>query len=220
MKGKRIKRAQKSMHAIYERSFGMRTPYQLILDGEFLKTALAQKLYFKEALPNLLGGPVRLFTTGCVLKELQKENSPAVFNARRLEQRRCTHEAGTSGKDCILEIIGPDNKHHYGVCAQQDDLREELREVPGVPLVLLNRGVLVMEEPSKQTLEKAEKINKSKQAIDEEELKTIAKIVPVPEPLKEVKRKKKMRGVNPLSCKKPTTDAKKKRKRPEKRTRR
>lgn len=198
------------MHAVYERSFGMRTPYQLILDGAFLEKALEQKMYFKEALPNLLGGAVRLFTTNCVLQELRQKESPAIFNARRLETiKMCKHEKNTSGADCIKQIIGDANKHHYGVCAQQDDLRESLRDVPGVPLLFINRGILLMEAPSEATLKRAAQLNGQKQAVDETERKVIEKIAPVPAPLDDAdggkKKKKKRRGnPNPLSCKKPT----------------
>jgi U3 small nucleolar RNA-associated protein 23 len=201
------------MHAIYERSFGMRAPYQLILDGPFLEIALQQKMYFKESLPNLVGGATRLFTTNCVLRELKSKESPAVFNAKRLEMiKMCRHEQSTTGADCIKSIVGESNKHHFGVCAQQDDLRYALREVPGVPLCFINRGILLMEPPSEATIKMASQLNKSKQSVDEAEKKAIDKIAPVVAPLEEKKKKKKKRGANPnpLSCKKPKSDKGKK----------
>lgn len=193
------------MHAVFERSFGMRSPYQLILDAEFLELALQQKLYFKEALPNLLGGAVRLFTTNCVLQELKQKDSAAVFNARRLETIKMCKHKGVSGAECIKSIIGDANKYHFGVCAQQDDLREALRQIPGVPLCFINRGILLMEAPSEATLKRAAQLNGQKQAVDEREKKIIEKLAPVPAPLDDGKKKKKRRGnPNPLSCKKAT----------------
>jgi U3 small nucleolar RNA-associated protein 23 len=194
------------MQSVYQRVFGMRHPYQLILDGAFLDECLSSKVLFKDALPSVLGGPVRLFTTQCVMHEMDANGSEAVFNARRLELRRCPHTGkGMSGSDCIRDIVGCDNQHRYGVCAQDINLRESLREVPGVPLVLLNRGILVLEDPSEATLRRSGEIHSARLKPREKELKIIEKIAPAP-PAAElpIKKKKKKRGSpNPLSCKKP-----------------
>ncbi len=190
------------MTSVFERAFGLRQPYQLIVDGDFLETTLKQKMMFRDLLPTVLGGPVKLFTTACVLQELRKNRSEAMFNAKRLEIRRCPHTGRHQpGVECIKSIIGEGNEHHYGVCAQSDQLREALRCVPGTPLVFVYKGVLVMEDPSEATLQEAERLQKGKMKPDLSELALINKLVPVLKEEKAKKRKKKG-GPNPLSCKK------------------
>lgn len=203
MKGKRLKKAHKLMRSTYERAFGLRTPYQFILDADFLETCLAQKMLFRDLLPLLLGGPVKLFTTACVLHQLRQSQSQAVFNAKRLEIRRCVHSGNhVSGAECIKSIIDTTNKHHYGVCAQQTNLRTNLRQVPGTPLVFINRGTLLLEAPSKTTLKHVDLLNKKNTTIDEKERKAIERIAFVPkEPIDEEQKLKKGE-LDPLSCKK------------------
>lgn len=190
------------MEAVFSRAFSFRPPYQFILDSDFLDTSLKQKLPFRETIPIVLGGAVRMYTTACVVNELKVSKSEATFNARRLEVRRCNHSCPISGGDCIKEIIGNDNVHHYGVCAQDPDLRECLRSVPGVPLVFINRGILLLEDPSQATLKHAEELERRKRKVDEAEMKIISKVAPIIEPLEGKKKKKKHKEPNPLSCKK------------------
>lgn len=203
MKGRKYKRSQRFMTSVYEKAFGLRTPYQLILDGEFLEETLAKKILFRDLLPTVLGGNVKLFTTACVIHELQLKKSPAIFNAKRLEIRRCPHTNNhRPGEECIREIIGDQNAHHYGVCAQQWSLREALRLVPGVPLLFVNRGILLMEDPSEVTVAKAQELSGAKLKPSDAELKFINSVVPVIKPLEPAKKKKKKGGPNPLSVKK------------------
>ena len=47
---------------------------------------------------------------------------------------------------------GPSNKHRYLVATQSVELRNTLREIPAVPIIHINRSVLVLEPPSQVTL--------------------------------------------------------------------
>ena len=50
---------------------------------------------------------------------------------------------------CLLfQYTGQTNKHKFVVASQDTDLRRRLRQVPGVPLVYLNRTTLILEPPS------------------------------------------------------------------------
>lgn len=59
MRFKRAKQVKRNMN-IYCHSFGFRTPYQVILDGNFMQVARATGKNLEEALPDFLGGPCRL----------------------------------------------------------------------------------------------------------------------------------------------------------------
>lgn len=64
------------------------------------------------------------------------------------ERRRCNHsieEAALTPKECIASVVGATNKHRYVVCSQDLELRQELRGIKGVPLVYINRSVMILE---------------------------------------------------------------------------
>jgi hypothetical protein len=49
-------------------------------------------------------------------------------------------------------FVGETNKHRYVVATQSKGLRETLRQLPGVPLLLLDRSVMVLERPGEITI--------------------------------------------------------------------
>ena len=70
--------------------------------------------------------------------------------AKRFERRRCNHhelEQPLSEKECLEAVIIHDgeNKHRYCVGTQGGDIRAMLRAIPGVPLIYINRSVMIME---------------------------------------------------------------------------
>jgi len=77
-----------------------------------------------------------------------------IEKAKEIERRFCGHHPQDhpdplSTRDCIHSVVdGKDtgrNKHRYIVATQDHELRRELREIPGVPLIYINRGVMIME---------------------------------------------------------------------------
>lgn len=52
----------------------------------------------------------------------------------------------------LIMIEGETNKHRYVVATQSQSLRESLRMIPSVPIVHVNRVVMVLEPPSETTL--------------------------------------------------------------------
>lgn len=100
---------------------------------------------------------------------------PAVDLAKTFERRKCNHREAIPGDECISNVVGAlltarfcepspqtisgeSNKHRYIVSTQSQPLRAKLRMVPAVPLLHMNRGVLILEPPSDATL-------KTKQAV-------------------------------------------------------
>lgn len=145
-------------------------------------------------------------TTTCVLAAIQKggDTKGARFIAKRCEQRRCRHEPTKEPFACILDLIGKTNKHKYMVATQDDLLREKLRRVAGVPLFYLKSGQILFEPPSIATIEKWKEVETLKTLPDKKELERLDKIVPVEKP-EPVKKKKTVKGVNPLAVKKRKT---------------
>lgn len=64
--------------------------------------------------------------------------------------------AGLSGQI----YTGKDNPNRYVIATQSLDLRKKLRAVPGLPLVYINRSVMLLETPSDQTMQKKSRVSR------------------------------------------------------------
>ncbi|THG19744.1 hypothetical protein TEA_003209 [Camellia sinensis var. sinensis] len=102
---------------------------------------------FAKALP-LLFNPHILRCVLAELKSLGESYSESLKAARNLFTARCDHEKRKSAVACIVEIIGEDNPEHFFVATQDADLRKNLQEVPGVPVIFGLRNALMLEPPS------------------------------------------------------------------------
>jgi U3 small nucleolar RNA-associated protein 23 len=159
MKLKRAKSNKKTMN-IYKKVFNFRLPFQILLDGNFFKEVYKMNSNLENSLFKILGGNVRIFTTSCIYKELKAlKLFHLLENYKNYELKFCSHKNNTqvSGAECIKSIIGTGNKLKFGVATQDKELRRELSNVPGVPLIYTNRSVYILEPPSSSSLEFVEK---------------------------------------------------------------
>ncbi|KAJ3261798.1 Small subunit processome component [Boothiomyces macroporosus] len=210
MKLKRQKKTKKNMQ-IYGHSFGFRQPYQFILDGNFIHVARLTGKKLEETLPAFIGAETRLMTTYCVYAELKKlgpDFRPTAAYAKKLEKRRCTHNPAVSAAECIKEIIGDTNKNNYCAASQDVELRRHLGKIPGIPLVYINKSVIILEPPSKASLERSKQLEIQKVQPDlpkkrklEEEPQAPRKKKKEPNPLSVKKKKPKAAPANPKADK-------------------
>ncbi|KAL1918654.1 uncharacterized protein VTP21DRAFT_2676 [Calcarisporiella thermophila] len=211
----RVKRAKsyKRHMSLYHFAFGFRQPYQVLVDSSFCLESLKCQMKIKKQVPRILHGDAKLMITQCVINELysQCENVDAAKQlVRDMEKRRCPHrEEAVSAHQCISEIIADTNPHNYCVSSQDPNLRELLRCIPGVPLLYINRSVLILEPPSEETLEHAQRAEMKKIHAKKEELDFLQRRNPEAlakkkeEEERGKKRKRKgPKGPNPLSVKK------------------
>ncbi|KAL0950972.1 hypothetical protein HGRIS_007720 [Hohenbuehelia grisea] len=212
MRQKRAKTYKKLM-ALYSLSFGFRQPYQVLVDSEMCKTSVDQKLDLVKQLTSVLQGPVKPMITQCCIHELylqHKTLQPAIDLAKTFERRRCNHREAIPGDDCVMSVIGETNKHRYVVATQSHPLRVKLRQIPAVPIVHINRAVMVLEPPSDAT-------KAAKDTAEQQRLRPSAPDLALVKPggTEEPPRKKRKgpKGPNPLSVKKkadkPTNQPKK-----------
>ncbi|XP_060669338.1 uncharacterized protein LOC107413158 isoform X2 [Ziziphus jujuba] len=128
---------------------GFRSPFKVLCDGTFVHHLLVNRITpADKALSNILGAPVKLFTTNCVLAELKslgRSYSESLNEAGQLFRARCGHEKRKSAEACILECTGENNPEHFFVATQDADLRKKFREIPGVPVVYALRNALLLE---------------------------------------------------------------------------
>ncbi|KAH0556781.1 hypothetical protein GP486_005427, partial [Trichoglossum hirsutum] len=93
---------------------------------------------------------------------------PALIDkAKTYERRRCNHhmlDEPLSTLECLSSVVDPKssgtNKHRYIVASQDGEARSFMRNVAGVPLVYINRSVMIMEpmaEATEQVKEREEK---------------------------------------------------------------
>ena len=101
-------------------------------------------------------------TTYCVYAELKKlgpDFRPSAAFAKKLEKRRCTHNPAVTAAECIKEIMGSANKNNYCIATQDAELRDTFREIPGIPLIYINKSVLLLEPASIQTMNKVTEVH-------------------------------------------------------------
>ncbi|KAF9977129.1 hypothetical protein BGZ73_006896 [Actinomortierella ambigua] len=159
MKVKRAKANKRAMN-LYVQSFGFRKPYQVLVDSEFIQVALDQKIDPVHQIPKILLDTAKQSDDGF----------GAFLAAKRLEKRRCPHQTAVDEHECISQIIGDDNKHRYLVGSQSKKLRAAFRQVPGVPLLYINRSVLILEPPSEATSLKMQEHERAKTHATQQEI--------------------------------------------------
>ncbi|XP_065910465.1 rRNA-processing protein UTP23 homolog [Dysidea avara] len=205
MKFKRYKHARKLI-SFYKMNYGVREPYQVLVDGTFCQAALKGKIYIKEQLPKYIGSSVQILTTRCAIEETRSIGDDligALLVAKRFQQRNCGHKHKCiPAADCFTSLIGNDNSNHYFVATQDVELRRKLRRIPGVPLLYINRNTIVLEGVSDTSRDQAKQIGVEKVQPTKYQQSVLDSLgSELAETTKKPKRKK-IKGPNPLSCKK------------------
>ncbi|KAJ7169588.1 Fcf1-domain-containing protein [Mycena filopes] len=206
MRQKRAKAYRKLM-ALYSMSFGFRQPYQVLVDSEMCKAATELKMELAKQLNSVLQGDIKPMITQCCIHELYllgKTQQPAVDLAKTFERRKCNHREPIPGDECLASVVGETNKHRYVVATQSQPLRVELRSIPAVPIVHVNRSVMVLEPPSDATIRSKEHTEEQALHPTGSEKQTLAGPSTATEPPR--KKKKGPKGPNPLSVKKKKVD--------------
>jgi len=189
--------------AMYSTSFGFRQPYQVLVDSEMCGTAASQKIDLVARMETVLVGSVKIMITQCCIHELYlqgKSHQPATDIAKSFERRKCNHKEAIPGNECIAAVVGDTNKHRYVIATQSNPLRVRLRAIPGVPIVHVNRSVMVLEPASDTTLQSKQRAEQNALGPSISEKAMLSAAAPQAEP--RIKRKKGPKGPNPLSVKK------------------
>lgn len=158
MRGKRAKQYRKLMHQ-YALSFSFREPYQVLLDAQMIQDAARYKMNLGAGLERTLHGEIKPMITQCSIRHLytaetsnKAEKDAWIETAKACERRRCGHhelEQPLSTLECLQSVVDPKgsgtNRHRYVVASQDPEVRRKMREIAGVPLVYINRSVMIME---------------------------------------------------------------------------
>ncbi|KAH0288513.1 hypothetical protein KCU62_g5022, partial [Aureobasidium sp. EXF-3399] len=166
MRGKRSKQYRKLMHQ-YELSFNFRVPYQVLIDADMIKDTFRFKMNLPLFLERTLHGQVKPMITQCSIRHLYTAEGPDaaaknawIDTAKSFERRRCNHhtlEEPLSTLECLKSVVDPKdsgtNKNRYVVASQDQKVRSAMRKITGVPLIYVNRSVMIMEPMATQTEE-------------------------------------------------------------------
>lgn len=155
MRQKRAKSYKKQMN-VYLHTFKFREPFQTIVDDEIILNCQKASFDIAKGLNRTIQGETKPMITQCSIEALYKTNNQdAISIAKLFERRRCNHPPANPipSSECIKSIvdINGENKHRYLVASQDKLLRNKLSRVPGVPLIYMNRSVMVMEPMSEAT---------------------------------------------------------------------
>ncbi|KAK8181599.1 Fcf1-domain-containing protein [Phyllosticta capitalensis] len=164
MRGKRAKQYRKLMNQ-YGLTFGFREPYQVLVDADMVKDTHRCKMDLSSYIERTLQGKTKVMITQCSMRHLYADKDQAVIaEAQKFERRRCNHhtlDEPLSTLECLTSVVDPSgnktNKHRYVVASQDQKVRATLRQIPGVPLVYMNRSVMIMEPMANATEDVREK---------------------------------------------------------------
>lgn len=184
----RSKQARKSL-AFYKLAYGLRPPYTVVVDGNFVHHALKVKTCIKARLKKLIGD-VKLAVTEATLDELETLN---LREALEFARTHCDRLPGSVLPDALLRV-------GVIVATQDRALKRQLHAMPGAATVSFNGTVLVLDPPSRASVRFAAKKERDKSRPDDKERALATRLRPKTTVV--VRSKKRPAAPNPLSCKK------------------
>ncbi|KAI1456437.1 Fcf1-domain-containing protein [Annulohypoxylon moriforme] len=153
-------KAYRKLMEEFSMGFGFRVPYQVLVDADFIAEANKCKMDLVRRLETTLHGEVKPMITQCSMRHLyERKSEPGVEAAieqakTQFERRRCGHHPDEypeplSALECIKSVVdlkgNAVNKHRYVCAINDDDVRANIRQVAGTPLVYIRRSVMIME---------------------------------------------------------------------------
>lgn len=99
----------------------------------------------------------------------EAKDQQLILQAKSFERRRCGHhelETPLSSLECLASCVDPKstltNKHRYVVATQDPKIRAFMRRIPGVPLVYVNKSVMILEPMASATEDVREREERAK----------------------------------------------------------
>ena len=140
----------------YRFVFKFDIPYNIIIDGNFVAFSMQKKFDIKDQLTKSLDGNVHLIIPSCILHEIKEldDKIPGLLNiVSKLKAEEFQHNNILSPDVCIKSYIGKKNHKKYFVATQDSYLRNQLRKIPGTPLLFFSQNMILIDKPSKVSLE-------------------------------------------------------------------
>lgn len=202
----------------YSVNFNLSPPYQVLCDGPTIFQSLKNDLYLKLSLPKLLGATAYPVVTNCIVSELKslgEDFSNAALFAKRAKRVPCAHdEERTSASDCIVFRLKQRKELKLLLATNDAKVMARLSHLVGIPsITVVNQTKLMLKPPSKATLEHVEKQQQIKGTVTNVQDRALIEKVEAEEleklpgkyQIRQIKKRKRAKGPNPLSVKKPKT---------------
>ncbi|XP_055711785.1 rRNA-processing protein UTP23 homolog [Phlebotomus papatasi] len=192
----KVKRRNKLLKYLefYKLNYGFRQPYQVLIDATFCHHALSKKIKINDQITNYLDAEVKFITTRCCIMETESLGptfSKTTFVLKSFAIHRCSHsEDKISGSQCI-KTLAPQSR--YIVATQDKSLQNWCRRHPGQPVLYFHGVTPVFEAPSDAT-------KTSVNIQMEKQLNNLGTLKVEPKEAQPVKKKRKKKNPNPLSC--------------------
>ncbi|KRX44848.1 rRNA-processing protein UTP23 -like protein, partial [Trichinella murrelli] len=212
MKIRRYKKAQRVL-SFLKHNFSFVAPYRIVVDGTFCQAALENKVNIREQIQKYLQEDVLIYTTACVLQELELLGGHfhgALLIAKQYKCLKCKHmvqkEKPCSASMCLQKLVGKENSKKYFIATQDKDLRADLNEkVTACPLLFLQQKVIHLDRLSQVCKEKADREIESKLNFESsKDTVAMLKCKLLPKSYSEKKDenfiRRKPKAPNPLSC--------------------
>ncbi|KAK3076566.1 hypothetical protein LTS18_012669 [Coniosporium uncinatum] len=169
MRGARSKKYRKLMQQ-YALHFHFREPYQVLLDADIIQDSARFAIDLVAQLERNLHGKIKPMITQCSMRHLYTTNNQdLIMRAKDYERRRCGHhelEEPLTTLECLTSVVdakgSKTNKNRYVVASQDPMVRATMRRIPGVPLIYINRSVVIMEPMGAATEDVREQEEKGK----------------------------------------------------------
>ena len=189
VRAKYIRKYLKFYKAVYD----INDPYDILLDGNFIYTALKKKVDIRARLLKLLQIPnnIELYILSSALRELESIGDKAI-SSKEFVNKFCIiiddiHINGDTPAAKTINMLNgirkeknynrsSSNNNKYMVATQDKDLRNILGEIPGIPIIYLNKVTLLLEPPSKSSKEYNQATEIMKSALNDEEHSLINRI--------------------------------------------
>uniref|UniRef100_A0A915IMA9 rRNA-processing protein UTP23 homolog n=1 Tax=Romanomermis culicivorax TaxID=13658 RepID=A0A915IMA9_ROMCU len=209
MKIQRYKRVRRILN-FYKNNFHISHPYKIVADGTFLKAALDNKINLREQMSVYLGNQeCQFFVTECVVRELQSLGAPlkgALSIAREYKSLKCKHPRLLTASQCLHNLAKKDKQEKYFFATQDQILTENLHRIPGKPLLFIKYNAILLEKPTEMSEATKNEQSEAKlnfEGVQKENLQNLLKKNDLLNDKTEIKKKRrKIKGPNPLSCKK------------------
>lgn len=119
---------------------------------------------------------------------------------------KCGHEKKPiSASECLLSLMKNNSVNHYILATQDQSLTERVRQFPGSPIVYMKANAINIEKPSDASNKQANSVVESTTKPNDQELESLKELKKQELGITDdipIRKKRKVKGPNPLSVKK------------------
>jgi U3 small nucleolar RNA-associated protein 23 len=150
MSRKAVKQSKKTARTLQR--LGYRTPYQIVVDDEFLMRFNTSMLRFKR-LSDLFWGQPKLFITKCVYRKFKEAKRPFRSDlSGYCKILRCKYTEPETPECCIARMVKESNKNHYILACGRPEIRNRYKSCANVPVLTCQNGQLRLFADTSRTL--------------------------------------------------------------------